>query len=381
LRDEVAALQSNSDDIAVGAELSGKFSGDGRYYDVVVEEVTETGYRVLFTEYGNSEELPREHLRKRDNSKPLRDLEARCAEAEARADRAEAALLENFDESESDAGDTLQEWRERCLRAEDAYAAMQKDGSMRDKLEAQERITAELHAKLADADQRYNAEMSRREEAEAVVEELQTRPRTGTALDELAADLDEVQETLAEESERRQAAEAALAAKGGWSADLDRIRDAEARAEALGRELEDARLKAAALQAELDAPSELDALAGELRAEAAVATHLADLHPEVPQQSLEKFDEEWRQLEDEHNDLLALLAQQELEKTAMAELLSSRIGPEAVVEVKEKARVDCEARYGSYVDYAQEDVNALQRAEEELEGFVASAEEVVAPVM
>ena len=252
---------------------------------------------------------------------------------------------------------------------------------MRDKLEAQERITAELHAKLADADQRYNAEMSRREEAENVIEELQTRPRTGTALDELAADLDEVQETLAEESERRQAAEAALAAKGGWSADLDRIRDAEARAEALGRELEDARLKAAALQAELDAPSELDALAGELRAEAAVATHLADLHPEVPQQSLEKFDEEWRQLEDEHNDLLALLAQQELEKTAMAELLSSRIGPEAVVEVKEKARVDCEARYGTYVDYAQDDVNALQRAEEELEGFVASAEEVVAPVM
>ena len=54
---------------------------------------------------------------------------------------------------------------------------------------------------------------------------------------------------------------------------------------------------------------------------------------------------------------------------------------EALVEVKEKARVDCEARYGSYVDYAQEDVNALQRAEEELEGFVASAEEVVAPVM
>ena len=96
---------------------------------------------------------------------------------------------------------------------------------------------------------------------------------------------------------------------------------------------------------------------------------------------MEKFDEEWRQLEDEHNDLLALLAQQELEKTAMAELLSSRIGPEAVVEVKEKARVDCEARYGSYVDYAQEDVNALQRAEEELEGFVASAEGVVAPVM
>ena len=157
---------------------------------MIPTQVTEGGYKVLFTEYGNREELPRTDLKQRDNSKALRDLEAKCAEAEARADRAEAALLENFDESESDAGDTLQEWRERCLRAEDAYAAMQKDG-MRDKLEAQERITAELHAKLADADQRYKAELSMREEAEAVVEELQTRPRTGTALDELAADLDE----------------------------------------------------------------------------------------------------------------------------------------------------------------------------------------------
>ena len=143
-----------------------------------------------------------------------------------------AALLENFDESESDAGDTLQEWRERCLRAEDATPRCR---NLRDKLEAQERITAEFHAKLADADQRYKAEISMREEAEAVVEELQTRPRTGTALDELAADLDEVQETLAEESERRQAAEAALAAKGGWSADLDRIRDAEAAQKRLAR--------------------------------------------------------------------------------------------------------------------------------------------------
>ena len=80
-----------------------------------------------------------EDLKQRDTSKALRDLEAKCAEAEARADRAEAALLENFDESESDAGDTLQEWRERCLRAEDAYASTQ---NLRDKLDAQERITA-----------------------------------------------------------------------------------------------------------------------------------------------------------------------------------------------------------------------------------------------
>lgn len=144
--------------------------------------------------------------------------------------------------------------------------------------------------------------------------------------------------------------------------------------------MEDARLKAAALQAELDAPNELDALAGELRAEAAVATHLADLHP-APTGLPERFDDEWRQLEDEHNDLLALLAQQELEKTAMAELLTSSVGPEALVAVKDKARADCETRYGSYVDYAKEDMNALARAEQELEGFVAQAEGQAPPVM
>ena len=411
LADEIDALKRNDPDIAVGAELSGKFAGDGNYYDVVVEAATEEGFRVLFTDYGNSEDVLREHLRPRDDTAALKQAEAdalaKYAAAEARADRAEAALLENFDESESDAGDTLAEWRERCLRAEDACAVARSKASeapvtpgsdLREKLEARERETVELHAKLADADSKWRAELEAREAAEAVRDELSEdlatrRGRSNTgALDELAADLDEAQETLEEEAARRRAAEAALAAKinadtsgqnrSEWSADLDRIRGAEARAEALGRELEDARLKAAALQAELDAPNELDALAGELRAEAAVATHLADLHP-APTGLPERFDDEWRQLEDEHNDLLALLAQQELEKTAMAELLTSSVGPEALVAVKDKARADCETRYGygSYVDYAKEDMNALARAEQELEGFVAQAEGQAPPVM
>ena len=68
-----------ADDIAVGAELSGKFSGDGQYYDVVVEEVTESGYKVLFTEYGNSEELPRTDLKQRDNSKAIKEIWKRAA--------------------------------------------------------------------------------------------------------------------------------------------------------------------------------------------------------------------------------------------------------------------------------------------------------------
>ena len=52
----------SSDEIEVGAELLGKYS-DGRYYDFVVEEVTENGYQVLFTEYDEREELPIESLR------------------------------------------------------------------------------------------------------------------------------------------------------------------------------------------------------------------------------------------------------------------------------------------------------------------------------
>ena len=56
---------SNDEAIAAGAELSGKFSGDGLYYDVVVEEVTENGYKVLFPGGPIREVIPREHLRPR----------------------------------------------------------------------------------------------------------------------------------------------------------------------------------------------------------------------------------------------------------------------------------------------------------------------------
>ena len=56
---------SNDEAIAVGAELSGKFSGDGLYYDVVVEEATDSGYKVLFPGGPIREVVPREHLRPR----------------------------------------------------------------------------------------------------------------------------------------------------------------------------------------------------------------------------------------------------------------------------------------------------------------------------
>ena len=62
-KDLTAAGEEGSDDIEVGTELLGRWCGDGEFYDCVVEEVTETGYVVLFTEYGNREELTIDDLR------------------------------------------------------------------------------------------------------------------------------------------------------------------------------------------------------------------------------------------------------------------------------------------------------------------------------
>ena len=59
--------------VVVGAELVGRYSGDGKYYDVIVEAVTDFGYKVSFTEYGNSEELPLEYLRVRSQTGQLPD--------------------------------------------------------------------------------------------------------------------------------------------------------------------------------------------------------------------------------------------------------------------------------------------------------------------
>ena len=57
--------------------------GDGKYYDVIVEEITDFGYKVQFVEYGNSEELPLEYLRLRDADGGRADANELVREAEA----------------------------------------------------------------------------------------------------------------------------------------------------------------------------------------------------------------------------------------------------------------------------------------------------------
>ena len=56
--------QAQGPAFAVGLAAFG-YKGYADYEGCVVEEVTETGYKVLFTEYGDREELPRERLRSR----------------------------------------------------------------------------------------------------------------------------------------------------------------------------------------------------------------------------------------------------------------------------------------------------------------------------
>lgn len=47
----------------VGFKCEGQFSGDGNWYPVQIEEITEFGYKVTFPDYGTSEELPIQYLR------------------------------------------------------------------------------------------------------------------------------------------------------------------------------------------------------------------------------------------------------------------------------------------------------------------------------
>ncbi|KAH8051776.1 hypothetical protein JL722_10610 [Aureococcus anophagefferens] len=63
---EGAAVDVSPFQIDVGFECVGRYSGDGKYYEVVVEAITDFGYKVQFQEYGNSEELPLEYLRPKD---------------------------------------------------------------------------------------------------------------------------------------------------------------------------------------------------------------------------------------------------------------------------------------------------------------------------
>ena len=57
----------------------------------------------------------------------------------------------------------------------------------------------------------------------------------------------------------------------------------------------------------------------------------------------------YRELEEEHEDLLALLAQQELEKNAIRDKLLEVAGNDAVALARKLAERQCLSRFGAFI--------------------------------
>ena len=71
--------------VEVGAELLGKYAGDGNWYDVIVEAVSTDSARVRFRDYGNSEDVALSDLRAKgdDRDAIIAQLRADLAAATA----------------------------------------------------------------------------------------------------------------------------------------------------------------------------------------------------------------------------------------------------------------------------------------------------------
>ena len=52
---EFKAASRHASIYVAGAKVMGKFSEDGVWYEAVIDEVTTNGYKVTYTEYGNTE--------------------------------------------------------------------------------------------------------------------------------------------------------------------------------------------------------------------------------------------------------------------------------------------------------------------------------------
>lgn len=61
-------------------------------------------------------------------------------------------------------------------------------------------------------------------------------------------------------------------------------------------------------------------------------------------------------MQEEHADLLALIAQQELELSVFRTKMVDLVGVDTTHHVEEEARLKVEERYGSYTDYRSVEV-------------------------
>lgn len=69
-------------------------------------------------------------------------------------------------------------------------------------------------------------------------------------------------------------------------------------------------------------------------------------------------------MQEQHADLLSLLAQQEVELSVVRSALESRIGPQGMLVVETDARDQVTTLYGSYIDFRQPVVTSSESSTE-----------------
>lgn len=332
----------------------------------VTTELARTRYELA--EAGNRfESFERETLAR------SRQLEQELEEARWLQSEAEARALQVEDDAEAKLEQSDAAWEEQRAELDAARAEVEVYKSRCTALEA-EALTeagdraALLERELADARQRAADMESKMASVDSVA----------------AHRIDDLERAL---SEARTFETQALA-------------EASERVARLERELTDARqhainLEAALRQAGDESPRrhntsqhELERLAGEVAAETRLREELErrlppidDQPPHTPEPSSARTptrfedDDNWltaraeeslRDLEDEHNDLLALLAQQELEKEVLATYVRTNAGEPTLLELKHQTQSECVQKYGVYVEYDgyddNEDDNGMRQA-------------------
>jgi len=263
----------------------------------------------------------------------------------------------------ADESDALWEEQHAELRLRTAEA-----GTLRDRLDQEVGRASALEASLARAqDELAETHKLLAESAELSLEQVGPRERWDSLEATQRVDtLDASTLDVGHRSDDDETVGQGMMIRGApWSSAVEA---AEARAAFLDSELRDARQFARELELTLTdsapnaAHSELRRLTNDVRTETQLRMELQALRRErdalllkesyAPDEPVTpRRDYEWRALDDEHNDLLALLAQQELEKHALRSFVTKTSGGAALETVRRAAKASCIERYGVYISY------------------------------
>ncbi|CAM9341304.1 unnamed protein product, partial [Ascophyllum nodosum] len=112
-----------------GLECRALYVGDGVYYDCEIQEVTQNGYKVAFTAYGNVEEVPLEYLQRRV---VVSQGKAKQAETSAEAE-ASFVVPESLRPQEGDTEIERERKRKKIKALKSRFKLKQKDAVVNNK--------------------------------------------------------------------------------------------------------------------------------------------------------------------------------------------------------------------------------------------------------